>query len=193
MALFIYRLVESHEDNPLMTDAVKPGKLLSFCTKCGSGQFKLIGDRSRKCSDCGFHIYFNTSSAVAALIFDKEGRVMFVRRAIEPHKGMLDLPGGFVEPLETAEQSLARELEEELGAKVNNMTYFCSFPNIYPFSGMEVYTLDMAFIVELGSLEKLKPMDDISAIEFYDPKEVNMEDLPAESMKNIIKKLNERG
>ena len=176
-----------------MTDAINPSNLLLFCPKCGSENFQLTSDRSRKCDDCGFHIYFNTSAAVAALIFNSEGKVMFTRRAVAPFKGLLDLPGGFVEPFETAEESLARELEEELGAKVVKMEYFCSFPNTYPFSGMNVYTLDMAYIVQLDSLDDLKPMDDISAIEFYDPKELDMKELPAESMKNIIKKLINRG
>lgn len=174
-----------------MQEASHPNQLHNYCPNCGSARFNQIGDRSKKCDDCGFHIYFNTSAAVAALIFNDEGKMLFTRRAVEPHKGMLDLPGGFVDPMETAEYSLARELEEEMGAKVVKMDYFCSFPNIYPFAGMEVYTLDLAFIVELESLNNLKPMDDISAIEFYDPKKVDLEELPAESMKNIIKKLNE--
>ena len=175
-----------------MQEASHPNELHRYCPQCGSARFTQIGERSRKCDDCGFHVYFNTSAAVAALIFNEEGKLLFARRAIEPNRGMLDLPGGFVEPMETAEHSLERELEEELGAKVVKMEYFCSFPNTYPFSGMEVYTLDLAYFVELESLKGLKPMDDISAIEYYDPKEVNLEELPAESMKNILKKLNNR-
>lgn len=175
-----------------MQEAIHPNELHRYCPQCGASRFTQVGERSKKCDDCGFHIYFNTSAAVAALIFNDEGKLLFARRAIEPNKGMLDLPGGFVEPLETAEHSLARELEEELGAKVVKMEYFCSFPNTYPFSGMEVYTLDLAYFVELESLEGLKPMDDISAIEYYDPQKVNLAELPAESMKNILKKLNKR-
>ena len=175
-----------------MIEAKHPNQRYKYCPGCGSAQFQQSGERSKKCSDCGFHMFFNTSSAVAAIIFDEAGRMMFTRRAIQPHKGMLDLPGGFVDPMETAEESLARELQEELGAKINKMEYYCSFPNIYPFSGLEVFTLDLAFIVELETVQNLKPMDDIYAIEFYHPAEVDLEELPALSMKNIIKKLNER-
>jgi len=174
-----------------MPEAKHPNQAHNYCPKCGSTKFHQVGDRSKKCDNCGFHIYFNTSAAVAALIFNEEKKLLLVRRAIEPHKGMLDLPGGFVDPLETAEYSLTRELKEELGAKVKKMAYFCSFPNIYPFSGMEVYTLDLAYKVELETLQNLKPMDDISGIEFYDPTEINWDELPAISMRNIIKKLNE--
>lgn len=168
-----------------------PNELFSFCPKCGSSQFVQTGERSKKCDDCGFHYFFNTSAAVAALIFNDEGKMMFVRRAVEPHKGMLDLPGGFVDLMETAEQALERELKEELGTNVIQMDYFCSFPNTYPFSELNVYTLDFAFIVELESLDNLIAMDDISAVEFYYPDKLNLGELPAESMKNIIKKLND--
>jgi NADH pyrophosphatase NudC (nudix superfamily) len=175
-----------------MEQANHPNNKLIFCPGCGSAQFNQVGARSKKCAQCGFHLYFNISAAVAAAIFNPEGKMLFARRAIEPYKGMLDLPGGFVDPLETAEQWLARELEEEMGAKVKKMSYFCSFPNIYPYSGLQVNTLDLVFFVELESLSGLKPMDDISAIEFYYPDEVNLDELPAESMKNIVKKINER-
>ena len=175
-----------------MTEALHPNNKLVFCPACGSEQFNQAGARSKKCGRCGFHLYFNVSAAVAAVIFNEEGKMMFTRRALEPHKGMLDLPGGFVDPSETVEQSLTRELEEELGTKVKKMSYFCSFPNIYPFSGLQINTLDLVFKVELESLSDLKPMDDISGIEFYYPDEVNLAELPAESMKNIVKKLNER-
>ena len=175
-----------------MEKANHPNKVIRFCPRCGSNKFKSTSERSKECEDCGFHYFFNTSAAVAALIFNPEGKIMCVRRAVEPHKGMLDLPGGFVDPMETAEQALARELKEELGTSVKEMKYFCSFPNVYPFSGLEVYTLDLAYIVVLDSLSNLVPMDDISAIEFYYPDKIKMDEFPAESMKNILKKLNER-
>lgn len=174
-----------------MTEAKHPNQVFKYCPSCGSTQLRQSGDRSKKCLHCGFHYFFNTSAAVAAIIFNEEGKVMLTRRAIEPHKGMLDFPGGFVDPMETAEDSLARELKEELGTGVKTMDYFCSFPNIYPFSGIQIHTLDLVFTVELESMTNLKPMDDISAIEFYHPAEVNLDQLPAQSMKNILKKLNE--
>ncbi len=176
-----------------MIHAKHPNLIFNYCPSCGSEAFQQNGDRSKKCDHCGFHFFFNTSAAVAAVITDAEGRIMFTRRAVQPHKGMLDLPGGFVDPMETGEVALERELEEELGATVKKMSYLCSFPNVYPFSGTQVFTLDLAYQVELESLENLTPMDDISGIEFYYPDEVNLDELPAQSMKNILKKLQEHG
>lgn len=114
---------------------------------------------------------------------------MLTRRAIEPHIGMLDLPGGFIEPMESAEEALSRELFEELGVKVSSMEYFCSFPNEYPFSGLSVYTLDLAFKVTVYSLDQIIPMDDISAFEFYKPAEVPFDEIPSSSIRKIIEKI----
>ena len=137
------------------------------------------GDRSKKCDSCGFHYFFNTSAAVAGLIFNQRGELLFTRRAIEPHFGMLDLPGGFIEPMEVAEDALAREIKEELGVDVKQLSYYCSFPNEYPFSGFSVFTLDLIYQVELESLNGLKAMDDISGFEFLDPRKIDFKEVPS--------------
>ena len=167
----------------------KPVDVFKFCPRCGSEYFILTSDRSRKCDSCGFHYFLNTSAAVAGLIFNNQGELLFTRRAIEPHFGMLDLPGGFIEPMENAEHALAREIKEELGVAVTKMEYFGSFPNEYPFSGLSVFTLDLIFKIELESLDNLKAMDDISGFEFYKPDHVNMDEIPAHSIQQIVKKL----
>ena len=110
-------------------------------------------------------------------------------RAIDPHKGRLDFPGGFVEHNESAEEAITRELKEELGATVKKLTYFGTFPNQYEFSGMTVFTLDSTFIVELESMSGLKAMDDVAGIEFIRLQDIKPEDIPFTSMKNTITQL----
>jgi len=168
---------------------LNPVRVFRFCPKCGSGQFRTIGSRAKKCENCSFSYYFNASAAVAALIFDEKGRLLLTRRAIEPHLGMLDLPGGFIEPMESAEEAVSRELKEELGAEVLSMEYVCSFPNEYPFSGLSVFTLDLAFRVKIKSLDVMIPMDDISAFEFYFPDEIPLDEIPATSIRKIVERI----
>lgn len=175
----------------MYTDA-PPSEVFGFCPRCGSSQFRTIGPRAKKCENCSFIYYFNASAAVAALIFDEKGRLLLTRRAIEPHIGMLDLPGGFIEPMESAEEAVARELKEELGVEVVSQEYLCSFPNEYPFSGLAVFTLDLAFMVKVNSLDRMKPMDDISAYEFHYPEEVPLNEIPASSIRKIIEKVREK-
>lgn len=169
-----------------------PSSLFKYCPKCGSDKFQAINERAKKCKNCSFEYYFNTSAAVAALIFNEEGKLLFTRRAIEPYKGMLDLPGGFIEHMETAEEALRRELKEELGVEVIEAEYFRSFPNKYPFSGLLVFTLDLFYKVKVKSTDKMVAMDDISAFEFYYPTEIDIDELPSFSMRKIIQQLNSK-
>jgi len=169
-----------------------PVNVLKFCPRCGSSHFLATGSRSFKCEDCSFNYYVNASAAVAVLLFNEHGELLFTRRAIEPHLGKLDLPGGFIDPMETAEQAAIREIQEELGIGIHSLSYFCSFPNEYIFSRYSVYTLDLAFLTQTNNMHQMTAMDDISSFEFYKPQDVNLEELPSISMKNIIKELIQR-
>ncbi|GET28649.1 hypothetical protein SD074_08510 [Prolixibacter sp. SD074] len=111
---------------------------------------------------------------------------MLSRRAVEPNFGMLDLPGGFVDVMETAEDAVRREIREELGISVTRSRYLTSFPNEYVFSGYSVFTLDLAFVCEVDNMRAAQPKDDISAIEFYDIMSVPFHGLCSDSMRNII-------
>ena len=164
-----------------------PLKVLRYCPKCGSSEFKVSGERSLKCDSCGFHFYVNASAAVAALVKNTVGKLMLVTRGVEPDLGKLDLPGGFVDHHETIENALKRELDEELGLKVKSMHYAGSAPNEYKYSDFTVFTVDMAFEVEAETLENLHPHDDISDFRFYAEDEFSYEDIPASSMKLFVK------
>lgn len=166
-----------------------PVNVLKFCPRCGSANFSATGSRSFKCGDCSFNYYVNSAAAVAVLLFNEKGELLFTRRAIEPHLGKLDLPGGFIDPGETGEQAAIREIKEELGIEIHSLRYLCSFPNEYIFSGYSVFTLDLAFLAKTESLHLMTAMDDISSFEFYKPLDVDLEELPSISMKNILKEL----
>lgn len=129
---------------------------------------------------------------MAVLLFNEKGELLFTRRAIEPHFGKLDLPGGFIDPMETGEQAAIREIQEELGIEIHSLQYFCSYPNEYIFSGYSVFTLDLAFLAKTESLHKMVAMDDISSFEFIKPQDVDLDELPSISMKNILKELIQR-
>ena len=103
-----------------------PQQVFKFCPKCGSDHFRSKEDNSLQCDACGFRFYYNAASSVAAIILDEQGRLLLTRRAIDPFKGTLDLPGGFVSVDESSEEALAREIEEELGAEVLEYRYIRS-------------------------------------------------------------------
>jgi ADP-ribose pyrophosphatase YjhB (NUDIX family) len=75
------------------------------------------GRRRQRCPRCGWTFYDNPVPAVLALV-ERRGHVLMARRGGPPHRGTWDLPGGFVEGGEDPRRALAREVREELGARV---------------------------------------------------------------------------
>lgn len=163
-----------------------PLKVLKFCPKCGSSALTSNPDLSFKCSNCSFHFYVNSAAAVAALVVNREGKLLLTTRAVEPDYGKLDLPGGFIDPGESAEEAVKRELWEELRMKVNSMEYIISAPNEYIFSGISVFTLDMAFRVFPESVSELKAQDDILNFRFYAENEIDFSQIPAPSINYFV-------
>src|ERR1035437_8426349 len=170
-----------------MVISTHPGDFIKYCPKCGSKAF-ITNDsgRSFKCEECYFNFYMNNSAAVSCLIFNDQGKLLLARRAINPANGMLDLPGGFVEPMESAEAAVVREIKEELGVLVTNAEYLGSFPNEYIYSGFSVFTVDLAFVCTVEDLSAIVPADDVSEVEFVFPTDVKMEEMCSISMANII-------
>jgi NAD+ diphosphatase len=165
-----------------------PFKVFRFCPKCSSPGIGISGERSLKCPDCGFQYFINSVAAVAALVSDEKGNLLLTTRGVEPHYGKLDLPGGFIDPGETAEEAVARELYEELGLKVKAAQYEGSSTNEYIYAGFSVFTLDLAFRVTPESVTGLKAMDDILEYRFYSYEEIDFEQIPAPSIRIFVKK-----
>lgn len=165
----------------------KPEQVLQFCPKCGSKQFKFEGEKSFLCENCRFHFFINSAAAVAAIIENQKGELMLTVRAFNPNKGMLDLPGGFVDPCESAEEALKREIKEELNLSVESITYLTSFPNEYIFSAYSVFTTDLAFHCKVKGWDNMHIKDDISDVVFVTKENINWNLVCAKSIENIIR------
>lgn len=159
---------------------------LMFCPHCGSAEFNQSTIKSKRCTSCGFTFYMNPSAAVAAFITDEEGRLLVCRRAKEPAKGTYDLPGGFVDANETAEQAIGRELYEELSAEVLQTKFLFSLPNSYLYSGLTIPTLDIFFQCKLKSSENMQAADDVAEFLFISRGELNEADFGLQSIRKAI-------
>lgn len=142
------------------------------CPKCGGG-FVENDFKSKRCAECGFVYYLNPSSATVAVITDGNGKILVATRSKEPAKGTLDLPGGFCDCHESAEEGVVREVLEETGLAVTETRYLFSIPNIYIYSGMEVHTLDMFFECSVDSSASMRPADDVQELQWVSIKEVD--------------------
>lgn len=122
----------------------------SLCPLCASRRISYEHDRHWVCVDCGFDLFNNVASAVGIIIAARDtGRVLFERRAKEPRRGFLALPGGFTDPGESLEESAIRECREETGATPECVRYVCSFPNTYRYKNVVYKTCDCFFAAEL--------------------------------------------
>ena len=164
-----------------------PLEVFKYCPKCGSNDFKIHNALSRHCADCGFTYYQNPRASTAAFILNGKGELLVARRAKEPAKGTLDLPGGFVDNNENAEQGMVREICEETGLKVaaDKVTYLFSIPNVYHYSSMDIHTLDLFFLCRVDDVE-VKAADDAAELTWLPLREVYVERFGLRSIREAV-------
>lgn len=137
-----------------------------FCPNC-STKFDKSFENSKTCSNCNLHFYINPSPTTGAVLTNEKGEILLVKRKVDPGKGLWDIPGGFVDLNENLEDSLNRELREELGINSRELKYLGSKVDIYKYSNRYQQTLGTIFEGKLSSDESLNASDDISGYEFF--------------------------
>ncbi len=158
-----------------------PLEIFEYCPRCGSNAFAVNDFKSKRCGSCGFTLYFNAIAATVAIITNSKGEILVARRAKEPAKGTLDLPGGFVDSFETAEEGVAREVAEETGLKVKSARYLFSLPNKYLYSGFEEHTLDLFFLCTTeGGTPKAE--DDVEELRWMKIEELDSKEFGLQSI-----------
>lgn len=165
-----------------------PFSSFQYCPKCGSDQFLIHNEKSKKCESCHFVYYFNSCAATVALILNEKKELLVCRRAKDPAKGTLDLPGGFVDMYETAEEGVTREVLEETGLEVKEALYQFSLPNTYVYSNFDVHTLDIFFLCKVDHIDTIKAMDDITESFFLPLSAIRPEDFGLDSIREGVKR-----
>lgn len=159
-----------------------------YCPKCGSKHFYVNDEKSKKCDNCGFVYYMNPSGATAAFILNDKGELLVERRAKEPAKGTLDLPGGFADCGETAEEGIAREVKEETGLTVKDVKYMFSLPNIYRYSELDINTLDLFFSCTVDVEKEPEASDDAAECFWIPLSDIHTEQFGLRSIRQALYK-----
>ncbi|WP_243425555.1 NAD(+) diphosphatase [Clostridium paridis] len=111
-----------------------------FCGKCGSEIHKLDNERAKKCDACGTTYYPQLSPAIIVSVI--KGEEILLAHNLNFKEGLFSVIAGFVEAGETFEESVKREVMEEVGIKVNNIKYFGNQPWPFPNSVMIGFTAE---------------------------------------------------
>lgn len=142
-----------------------------------------------RCHSCGFVLFFNAAAAVAVFIRREDGAVLFTRREKDPGKGLLGLPGGFVDFGETAEDALRREVREEVGLELGALSYLASFPNRYAYAGVTYHTLDLFFVAASPEGASPRALDAVESLCWLQPATVAPEEIAFVSMREAVRVL----
>jgi len=92
---------------------------INFCPRCGTAvvHAERFGKLRAVCPQCNW-IHFSDPKVAAAVLVEQDGRVLLVRRANDPFRGLWTLPAGFVDAGEDPAEAAARECLEETGLSV---------------------------------------------------------------------------
>jgi 8-oxo-dGTP pyrophosphatase MutT (NUDIX family) len=166
--------------------------MFRFCPACASPKISFEEDKVFRCPDCGFVYYHNTAAAAGCIISvpDKNSIVLLIR-AKEPARGRMDLPGGFIDPGESALEGLRRECREELGWDApDSFSFLASFPNVYLYKTVPYRTCDFFFTLSVSGLTENDfrlDENEIAGVRFVNPRSLNFEDLAFDSTRHALK------
>jgi NAD+ diphosphatase len=160
-------------------------KIFDYCPRCKSSEIVFDGFKKSICGACSFTYYHNAAAAVVAIL-EYDGKIILIKRNREPSRGKLDLPGGFVDPRETAEGALRREIKEELKIEVGELKYIGSYPNIYKYKGVYYHTCDLFFHSKIDMLPADYDKTEIAELLLIDPSKVPLSEVAFESTRTCL-------
>lgn len=140
-----------------------------FCGRCGQTTENQIQERAKICRACGLTNYPRLAPAVIVRVEDRRGprpRILLARAQRFP-TAMFSVLAGFVEPGETLEECVQREIREEVGLEVADIRYFGSQPWPFPHSLM------IAFVARYESGEIVVDTSELAEAHWFE-----LDDLP---------------
>jgi len=139
-------------------------KDIKYCPRCGTqvGYEEKFGMLRAVCPQCRW-IHFLDPKVAAAVLIEQDGRILLVRRANEPFRGLWSLPAGFINGGEDPAEAAARECLEETGLCVRIMRVLDVIAGREHERGADFIIVYQAEIVS----GELLPADDADAVDWF--------------------------
>ncbi len=163
---------------------------MNYCRRCGKGLTKHAGTLYI-CKN-NHKVYTNPATCAGIFLVDANKCVVLAIRGIEPHKGMLDSIGGFLDPEETLEEGMYRELHEEVGLnkdQIGELQYLTSAVGHYAYSNESLPILSVFYWATLPQGLALKAQDDIAGLRIIKIADVVIDELHDDDVRNGIRAL----
>jgi len=149
-----------------------------FCGACGKPMTPVAGERAMRC-ECGHVAYPRIAPAMMVLVKNGDA-ILLARNAAVPAGGRMSALAGFLEPGESVEEAIHREVFEEVGLQVKDLKYFAS--QSWPFPG----SLMVAFTAEYASGEIRVDKDEIAEAHWFGPGDRLPELPPTQSISRAL-------
>ena len=150
-----------------------------FCGACGARMSKADGERAMKCGACGHTAYPRIAPAMMVLV-KKGAAILLARNIAVPAGGRMSALAGFLEPGESVEEAVHREVREEVGVEVKDLRYFAS--QSWPFPG----SLMIAFTAEYARGEIAPDPAEIAEAHWFGPGDALPELPPHQSISRAL-------
>ncbi len=172
---------------PRAATCVEPYRYCPRCSALLEERLVKAGEPLRlACAACGFIHYAEPKiAACAAVLFG--GRVLLVKRGIEPSVGKWVIPGGFVERGETVEDAAIRETREETGLAVR----LVSLLNVYSYDGVGIVLV--VFVAEPTTDTAPRPLDEAIDVSYFEFRDIPWDEIAFSSTHDALREIIERG
>lgn len=159
-----------------------------FCPKC-KGKFKKKKDDLLICTKCNLYYFINPRPCNTVIILNEKNEILLVKRKLPPKKGYWDLAGGFTGLNESMEESVIREVKEELNITLHEIKYFLSLSGRYGYKGLKYHTLGFAYIAHINKsqIKKIKPSDDAADFKFFSLNKIPFEKIGFKVIKKTLR------
>lgn len=140
-----------------------------YCYLCGSA-LRSVAAHAWICKN-NHQLFRNPKTTVGIVLLNTKNEFLVAIRGEEPGKGKFDLPGGFVDAGESAEEALIRELHEELAINKNDVSdlqLLTTNPSEYLWGDEVVYACEVSFFGYLKDETVLTPQSDVAEIKWFD-------------------------